>query len=267
METGTAHNIKDPIRILDLFSGIGGFSLGLERTGKFRTEAFCEINPYCRKILHKHWPEVPVYEDITTARFEESVDLVTAGFPCQDISFAGKGAGLSAPRSGLYWNVLRTLCMVGRKRLLLENVAGLLVRGLCTVLGSLAQIGYDTQWHCIPASAVGAPHRRDRIWIAADPDSIRPQRIKRQNVTEENGLLEGLPALLRSRKRQWNELPTPGICRSNDGIPNRSHRLKALGNTIVPDIPELLGHAVFPAWKNHSSTNQEESNMTILYPP
>ncbi len=233
-----------PIRILDLFSGIGGFSLGLERTGRFKTTAFCEINPYCRKILKQHWPEIPVYEDITTARFEEPVELVTAGFPCQDISLAGKGAGLSGDRSGLYWNILRTLRMVGRKPLLLENVAGLLARGLCTVLGSMAQIGYDTEWNCIPASAIGAPHRRDRIWIVAYPDSIRPRWIGRQKLTEEKIIFERLPALLRCRKRQWSKLPTPRICRSNDGIPNRAHRIKALGNSIVPDIPELLGHAL-----------------------
>lgn len=239
-----------PIRVLDLFAGIGGFSLGLERTGYFETAAFCEIEPYCRKILNQHWPGVPIYEDITTAGFTESVDLVTAGFPCQDISYAGLGAGLSGVRSGLYWNILRTLCMVGRKALLLENVAGLLTRGLCTVQGSLAQIGYDTEWHCIPASAVGAPHRRDRIWIIAYPDTFGIQGGKRQAQEQGYFAFGELPALLRRGKRQWDELPTPRICRSNDGIPDRAHRLKALGNSVVPHIPELLGQAFYSSFKN-----------------
>lgn len=95
----------------------------------------------------------------------KSADIITAGFPCQDISLAGKGAGLAGERSGLWWQVRRTLRMVRPRYALLENVAALLNRGLSTVLGSLASIGYDTEWHCIPASYVGAPHRRDRIWI------------------------------------------------------------------------------------------------------
>jgi len=236
------------IRILDLFARIGGFSLGLERTGYFETAAFCEIEPYCREILKQHWSGVPIYEDITTARFTESVDLVTAGFPCQDISYAGLGAGLTGARSGLYWNILRTLRMVGRKPLLLENVAGLLTRGLGTVSGSLAEIGYDSEWHCIPASAVGAPHPRDRIWLIAYPDTFRPWGSGRQQRSEKEILFKKLPALLRRRDWQWNELPEPRICRSDDGIPNRTHRLKALGNAVVPHIPELLGytlHSVF----------------------
>lgn len=238
-----------PLKILDLFSGVGGFSLGLERTGHFETTAFCEKEPYCQEILHQHWPGVPIYDDITTARFTESVDLVTAGFPCQDISYAGLGAGLSGERSGLYWSILRTLRLVGRKPLLLENVAGLLTRGLCTVQGSLAEIGYDSEWHCIPASAVGAPHRRDRIWIIAYPDTFGSWGSQRQNSKDRCFALEKLPALLRSRNRQWNELPTPRICRSHDGIPHRAHRLKALGNAVVPDIPELLGKALCSAFQ------------------
>jgi DNA (cytosine-5)-methyltransferase 1 len=163
------------LRVLDLFSGIGGFSLGLERTSGFETVAFCEIDPYCRDVLRKHWPDVPCADDVTTREFKEGeADVVCGGFPCQDISFAGRGAGLAGARSGLYRELIRAIRVVRPLHAILENVAALLGRGLGTVLGDLAEIGYDAEWHCIPASAVGAPHRRDRIWIVADAG--RPER-------------------------------------------------------------------------------------------
>jgi len=159
-------------RVLDLFSGIGGFSLGLERTGGFETVAFCEIDPFARDVLAKHWPQVPCHDDVETRQFEEGeADVITAGFPCQDISYAGTGTGLAGSRSGLYRHVIQAIRLVRPRFAILENVAALLSRGLGGVLGDLAEIGADAEWHCIPASAVGAPHRRDRIWIVADTGS------------------------------------------------------------------------------------------------
>lgn len=236
------------MRVLDLFSGIGGFSLGLERAG-METAAFCEIDPYCRQVLRKHWPGVKIYEDITHSRFNENVELVTAGFPCQDLSYAGAGAGLTGERSGLFWYILRTLCMVGRPKLLLENVAGLLTRGLGVVLGALAAFGYDTQWHCIPASAVGAPHRRDRIWIYAQPahtDSLGqyPKRGLIQRICQKPhdfGEADQFVDAFRSGTGM------PYVCGRHDGIPQRvdyKNQMKALGNTVVPQIPELWGRAI-----------------------
>lgn len=158
------------LRVLDLFSGIGGFSLGLERTDGFETVAFCEMKPHARAVLAKNFPGVPCHDDVTTYDFKEGeADVITAGFPCQDISFAGAGAGLAGTRSGLYREVIRAVRVVRPLRAVLENVAALLGRGMDTVLGDLATVGYDAEWHCIPASAVGAPHRRDRIWIVAHP--------------------------------------------------------------------------------------------------
>lgn len=160
-------------RVLDLFSGIGGFSLGLERTGGFETVAFCEIDPFCREtVLKRHWPQVPCHPDITTYDFQRGeADVITAGFPCQDISSLGKRAGLAGSRSGLFREVVRAIRVVRPLFVILENVADLLHRGMGAVLGELASSGLDAEWDCIPARAVGAPHGRDRIWIVAYPDS------------------------------------------------------------------------------------------------
>jgi DNA (cytosine-5)-methyltransferase 1 len=164
-------------RLLDLFSGIGGFSLGLERSGGFKTVAFCEIEEYPRRVLAKHWPEVPIYEDVrtlTAARLAADgieVDAICGGFPCQDISLAGKGAGLSGERSGLWREYARLIGEIRPRYVIVENVSALLSRGLGDVLSDLATVGYDAEWHCIPASAIDAPHRRDRFWAVAYPNS------------------------------------------------------------------------------------------------
>ena len=160
------------MRVLDLFSGIGGFSLGLERAG-MRTVAFCEIEPFCRAVLAQHWPEVPIYDDVRTLSADTlrrdgiAVDVICGGFPCQDISLAGAGAGLAGERSGLWREYARLVGELRPRFVVVENVAALLGRGLATVLGDMAALGYDAEWHCIPAAAVGAPHRRDRLWIVA----------------------------------------------------------------------------------------------------
>jgi DNA (cytosine-5)-methyltransferase 1 len=172
--------VREPYKLLDLFSGIGGFSLGLERTGGFKTVAFCEIDPFCRKVLRKHWPEVPQYDDVRTLTAERlaadgiAVDAICGGFPCQDISTAGAGAGIEGKRSGLWKEYARIVGEVRPRVVVVENVSALLARGMGRVLGDLAALGYDAEWHCIPASALGAPHRRDRTWIVAHPaDAIR----------------------------------------------------------------------------------------------
>lgn len=155
-------------RVLSLFAGIGGFDLGLERTGGFKTVAVAETDPYAARILALRFPDAPNVGDVTKAEYPDA-DIICAGFPCQDISFAGAGAGLAGARSGLFWEVVRAISVVRPEYVILENVAALLSRGLDVVLRALAEIGYDAEWHCIPASAVGAPHRRDRIWIIAYP--------------------------------------------------------------------------------------------------
>lgn len=168
-----------PYRSLDLFSGIGGFSLGLERTGGFETVAFCEIDKFPRQVLKQHWPDVPIYEDVkdVTARRLAAdgifPNIVTGGFPCQDISVAGNQKGIGAARSGLWAELARIIDEVRPDYAIVENVTALISgeRGTWfgTVLGDLAQIGYDCQWHCISASQLGAYHHRDRVWIICYP--------------------------------------------------------------------------------------------------
>ena len=311
-------------QLLDLFSGIGGFSLGLERSGNFKTVAFCEIEPFCRSVLKNHWPEVPIYEDVTKLSAERlksdgiTVDAICGGFPCQDISTAGKGAGLEGERSGLWFEFHRLIKETQPKIAIIENVSALRSRGLDQVLRSLSEIGYDAEWHCIPASAVGAPHRRDRIWIMAysnnqqwwgkqsisgceragsrfefsgssstlaDTSSARlSQRgqSERQESAEETrtGLVAqfercsstvadtssfgssrswmyGRP--INSETDQawktnwfinggkgtsgvWDTEPDVG--RVAHGVPNRVDRLRALGNAVVPQIPEMIGRVI-----------------------
>ena len=161
------------LNVLDIFSGIGGFSIGLE-AASMQTVAFCEINPFCRKILTRHWPSIPIFSDITTIHKEDlkalpRIDVIAGGFPCQDISVAGKGGGINAKRSGLWKEFARLINDIRPKYAIIENVANLRSTGLISVLQDLWEIGYDAEWHCIPASAFGAPHRRDRIWIIAYP--------------------------------------------------------------------------------------------------
>ena len=181
------------MNVLDLFSGIGGFSLGLERAG-MRTVAFCEIDPFCLAVLKKHWPHVPCYEDVrelTADRLRAdgiAPDVICGGFPCQDISVAGKGAGIEGARSGLWSEYARIISEVRPRYVIVENVAALLGRGLDRVLGDLAAIGFDAEWHCLPASAVGAPHRRDRVWIVAYAGS---EQHKGSRTADERPTTEG----------------------------------------------------------------------------
>ncbi len=161
------------MNVVSLFAGIGGFELGLERAG-MNVVAQCEISAKCRHLLATHWPGVQQFGDIREMRaadVPQRVHVICGGFPCQDISFAGKGAGLAGERSGLWSEYARLIGEFRPDYVIVENVAALLGRGLGDVLGDLAALGYDAWWDCIPAAAVGAPHRRDRLWIIAYPRS------------------------------------------------------------------------------------------------
>ena len=170
-----------------LFSGIGGIELGFERTG-FKTAWFVENDQYCQAILKKQFPDAVIYGDITQLDFTSlpKVDILTGGFPCQDISNAGKRTGITGNRSSLWKYYLEAIRILRPRFALIENVSALLNRGLYVVLADLAEVGYDAEWHCVPASTVGAPHRRDRIFIMAhtsirqlDNDTLRQTDIIR----------------------------------------------------------------------------------------
>lgn len=276
------------LRVLDLFSGIGGFTLGLERAGGFETVAFCEIEPYCRKVLAKHWPSVPCYDDVRTltadtlARDGIAVDVIAGGFPCQDISEAGLRTGLQGARSGLWREYSRLVGELRPRFVIVENVSELLRNGMGDVLGDLAKIGYDAEWHSIPALAVGADHIRERIWIVAYPNGtgaqVAKQRGRKQRQAEvgkdvaqdhanaNSARLQGrVPSrAIREDARAvspWLGLalsaapPFPGLNgagspvlgRGENGISSRMDRVHALGNAVVPQIPELIGKAIMQA--------------------
>ena len=247
------------LRVLDLFSGIGGFSLGLERTGGFETVAFCEINPFARRVLAKHWPEVPCFDDVRALNRDAlsergiAVDVICGGFPCQDISLAGKGAGIDGARSGLWSEFSRLIGELRPSYVIVENVAALLGRGLDRVLGDLAALRYDAEWHCIPASAVGLYHDRDRLWVVAYPAGqhgdarcvLEPSRARRAQLQSRRLHSDALAAIGRTPGERLER--EPGLVRLVQRVSDRTHRLEAQGNTVVPQIPELIGRAILEA--------------------
>jgi DNA (cytosine-5)-methyltransferase 1 len=166
------------ITVGSLFSGIGGIDYGLEKTKGFKTIWFCETDKYASNVLKKHWPEVPNLGDVTGIEWGGITrpDMLVGGFPCQDISNAGKRAGIDGEKSGLWKEYERAIRILRPRLILIENVSALTYRGLNVVLADLAESGYDAQWDCLPAAAVGAPHRRDRLFIVAYPkhDGLTP---------------------------------------------------------------------------------------------
>jgi DNA (cytosine-5)-methyltransferase 1 len=243
------------LRVLDLFSGIGGFSLGLERTKGFETIAFCEIDPFCQKVLKKHWPNVPCFQDITKLGESDlhelgQIDVICGGFPCQDISCAGKGTGIHAERSGLWWEMLRIIRLVGPKYVLVENVAALVNRGLDEILGSLAESGYDAEWQVLRASDFGLNHRRERLFLVAY--NVRFRRdcgriFKSINAEEHNRKRSSIdfcqPDDINGRRYC---LPT-GDFRRCDVVSERMDRLRSLGNAIVPQCAQYVGQCLLDA--------------------
>jgi len=262
------------MNVLSLFSGIGGLELGFERAG-MTVVGQVEIDPYCRRVLAKHWPEVPRHDDIRTCiewwRGEPRpvVDLVSGGFPCQPVSVAGQRLAQADPRWlwPAYHAVVRTL----RPRwVLVENVPGLLAAGMGDVLGDLAGIGYDAEWDRVPAAFVGAPHIRGRIFIVAYPATVAHAESVGEPLWPTSGERPGRsasggddvadasggrhwppPRVLRPGRdsplngRRW---PTePDVGRVAHGIPSRVDRVTALGNAVVPQVAEHIGQLILDA--------------------
>lgn len=249
---------------LDLFSGIGGFSLAFEAEG-FKTIGFAETNRYATGVLKKHWPGVPNYGDVRTVP-AINCDVITGGFPCQPFSKAGKRRGSEDDR--FLWPAMLDVIKRCRPTWVVgENVAGIIDMELPRVLADLEGIGFCTQPIVIPACAVDANHRRDRVWILAyslGGKSQRPMRSRDgltqpangggvladsngigcfQGQSQEHPTKAGFQAQPRSAQcSQWSTEPSVG--RVVDGLPDRTHRIKALGNAIVPQVAQQIARAI-----------------------
>lgn len=234
------------MRVLDLFAGIGGFSLGLERAG-FQTVAFCEIDPYAKRVLAKHWPGVPIYDDVRELTAERlasdgiGVDVITGGFPCQPHSSAARGRN---PEDKLAAEFGRVIWDVKPKIVIAENVARKAFPEW--FIGALRSLGYNINPACISAADIGADHTRDRWWLIAHP----------YNDGELFSSINAKTRLMREvRQSIWGAENYARAVRVPDGLPNRSHRLKCLGNAVVPQIPELIGRAIMDFEKSFAGVD------------
>jgi len=223
------------MRVGSLFSGIGGLDLGLEWAG-MEIAWQVEIDPFCRLILEKHWPNVPKYGDIRQVRGDElePVDLIAGGFPCQPVSVAGKKKG-TADERWLWPEFARIVRVVRPRYVLVENVPGLLVWGMGEVLGDLAEMGYDAEWFVFPARAVGAAHLRERIFIFAHPPGTGLEGCR---------LSEIIPATPIERITRDTLLSESAVVRKRNGVPHYVDRIRALGNAVVPQVAEVIGRAI-----------------------
>ena len=272
------------LRTIDTFSGIGGFSYGLERLcGGFETVAFVEQDKFCQKILRKHWPDVPIHDDIRTFPTDGlgRIDLLCGGFPCQPWSTAGKREGHEDSLNRDLWPEMARIIQELRPRYVIgENVRGFVNEpmGLARTLTDLDSLGYQSTYWILPAASVGAPHRRDRVWIVAhaysdsEPDgtlnagprsgelvadtkrigqsrsgeSVRPIDTKEN----QNGKTGGADYGSQRDEGWW--ITEPSVGRVAHGIPNRVDRLKALGNAVVSQVVAQIGKAILSAeeWEN-----------------
>lgn len=247
------------MKVGSLFSGVGLTDFGLELAG-FEHEWFCEIAPYARNILSKRWPGKTIYHDIKELNGNEvkKVDVLSGGFPCQDVSCSGKRKGITKEtRSGLWYEYARIIRQIQPKYVLIENVPGLRSKGFEIVLKDLAQIGYDAEWIVLSAAQFGAPHLRERMFIVAyphsagDDDPVGPRRIFTEARINEINFQLGPETC-------WNNLqlnratpedicqayPGPVIHRMDDGNTEWLDRLKALGNGITPQQSYYVGSLI-----------------------
>lgn len=262
------------LRIGSLFSGIGGLELGLEAALDARTVWQVEMDPYARRVLAKHWPlanrQVLDVREAGAATLSP-VDIICGGFPCQDISVAGKGAGLAGSRSGLWHEFHRVVRELRPRIVVVENVPALVNRGLDVVLGALAECGYDAEWGVFSAAAVGAPHLRKRLFVlawrcVADLSSVGLQPWPGPAWRPSEG---GQPAdggadvadtnraglEVKQPRQECDQLQTferggralrrwavePDVGRVAHGVPSRVDRLKCLGNSVVPAVAYEVG--------------------------
>lgn len=225
---------------LDLFSGIGGFALAARWMG-WETIQFVEIDKFCQKVLNKNFPNIPIHDDIKTfdgSKYRGTIDILTGGFPCQDLSSSGTGQGISGSRSGLWHEMLRVSIECKPSVIVIENSPNLLTKGFEKVLHPLSEEGYNVEWQCLYASDVGQPHGRERVFIVAYSNEIgrfktgffeginREKHSKRSSIAA-NGTID-------FDGRTYTKIPEDLLL--DDGISYAMDFVGAFGNAIVPQV-------------------------------
>jgi DNA (cytosine-5)-methyltransferase 1 len=230
-----------------LFSGIGGFDLGFERAG-CSIAWQVEIDPWARAVLTKHWPLVPKHADIRDVGRHnlEPVDVLCGGFPCQDISLAGKGAGIAeGTRSGLWSEYVRVIRELRPRYVVVENVAALRSRGLDRVLGDLAGLRYDAEWSSVSACAMGLPHVRQRLFIVAYPDGQHGRPGVWDPASREEREIQALDRQASTRARTRARMADPSsLYGGAHGLPRRMDRNRGIGNAVCPGVIEHIANAI-----------------------
>lgn len=264
------------MKIGSLFSGIGGLELGLERSRLGSVSWQCEIDPFCQRVLARHWPHARRFEDVRTVdATAPSVDVICGGFPCQDVSLAGKRGGLDAPRSGLWHEFARIIDALRPRIVVIENVLGLRTSGLPRVLADIADLGLDAEWADLSAADIGAPHLRRRLFVVAThPERIQLrdepgwlERACREAAAEhrydaEVGAAPDADCLRRleqarsvATERGWTRhvgWELSDVAGMDDGFPSWvdvGAARKALGNAVVPACAEIVGRAIIDAMR------------------
>lgn len=239
---------------LALFAGAGGGILGGQLLG-WRTRCAVEIDPYARRVLLARQrdgmlPRFPIWDDVQTFNglpWRGAIDVISGGFPCQDISVAGRGDGIDGARSGLWGSMARIICEVLPRHVFVENSPALTSRGLGAVLGDLAALGYNARWCVLGARHVGAPHKRDRIWVLATHANSKSIHIKQEFWAKRKDQIElgrhGSPKSVAKgqddpRTKNWWAVE-PAVDRVAHGVAYRLDKLKALGNGQVPSVAAL----------------------------
>lgn len=255
------------MRVGSLFSGIAGIELGLERAGGFETAWFVECDPYAQVVLRKHYPTIPIYDDVKNIRWKElpKIDMLTGGFPCQDVSVANpKGGGVATGKKSSLWKHYAEAIRTLRPRFaLIENVTNLSNKGLNIVLSDLAKMRYDAEWFDLRAADFGLPHIRERLFIIAYPphdhDGEQCEKSTKETHDGHSGrvrvsrLYQELATIKvyvdasfsREDVEAWyDELSEPAFLGAGNGFFNRKDRTKCVGNAVSPRCAEAIGRAI-----------------------
>ena len=274
-EITDSHDKGRMMTVGSLFAGIGGFDLGLERAG-MKVKWQVEIDPFCRKVLATHWPSVARYEDVKEVGHHnlESVDVICGGFPCQDNSHGkqwwGDGRqGLSGDKSSLWWEMWRVVCELQPTYVVLENVSGLLtVNGghdFRSILECLAKGGFSAEWEVLCASHFGAPHHRERLYLVAYSSSLGQASIFNQGIDLEQTTPQELRVLTGATVQiggHWAH--QPGVDLLADGVPQRACQIEGLGNAVVPQVVEWIGHRIIEIEEKHCEIAANRMNQEVF---